>query len=79
MDNYHFDPLAFDALGGPGVSDVGHDPLTLGDQLNVVTGYYRSESPMLQRLSLDVQRGNPGTMRNWLANIKYMHKLKSRG
>ena len=67
--SYHFSPLAFETLGGPG-------PLTatlveqVSRALEQATGDKRSSAFLSQRLSLDVQRGNAisvfGTMREWL-------------
>ena len=61
-----FSPLAFETLGGPGVltkkllNDVGR-------KLALATGDKRAGEYLLQRLSLDVQRGNAASVRGTLA------------
>ena len=54
---YLFSPLAFETLGGPG--PLTRDLLmSVGQRLEEATGCHRAGDFLLQKLSLDVQRGN---------------------
>lgn len=65
---YEFSPLAFETLGGPGplTKQLLH---TISEKLVVASGDKRAGLFFLQRLSIDVQRGNAtavlGTMSRW--------------
>ena len=64
--NYIVAPLAFETLGTPG-------PATrtlldsVGQQIEQVTGCKRAREYLLQRLSLDVQRGNAAAVMGTMA------------
>ena len=73
---YHFSPMAFETLGGPG--PASSDLIArVSEALVRSSGDKRAGMFLSQRLSLEVQRGNAiavlGTMRDWsdASSIRY--------
>ena len=70
--NYIVAPLAFETLGGPGpatrtlLDSVGH-------LIEEATGCRRAREYLLQRLSLDVQRGNAAAIMGTMAAYRGPH------
>lgn len=60
---YVVSPLAFETPGGPG-SLTRNLRITVAQLLQVVTGNRRAEEFLLQRLSLEDQRGNAAAVMN---------------
>lgn len=72
--NYHVEPLAFETLGGPGPATKTLLS-TVGQLVQEATGCPRAAEFLLQKLSLDVQRGNAAAVMGTM--IAYKEPLLS--
>ena len=66
---YYVSPLAFETLGGPGPATRSL-LTTVGQLLYETTGCWRAPQFLLQKLSMDVQRGNVAAVMGTLQDYR---------